>query len=85
MSGYSFKCEHIFYVFFKKHHCPKCGHKLFRKTVAKTVSSDSPEAEKYDFDVADISVKEMVFSHIELYCKDCNRYYTVSEAKNNRF
>ncbi len=86
MSGYSFKCDHIFYVFFRKHYCPKCLGKLSRKTVSHAVNSASPLAKKYDFNVADISVKgDILFSHIEFYCNECNRYYTVKEAKNNKF
>ena len=57
-----------------------------RKTVSKVVSSKSHEAKYYDFDVADITVKgDMTFSHIELYCSQCNKYYTVKEARNNKF
>ncbi len=86
MNGYSFNCGHLFYVYFKKHHCPNCGNKLLRKKVSKIVHSKSSEAKKYDFEVADIAVKgDMKFTHIEFYCSQCNKYYTVNEAKENIF
>ncbi len=86
MSGYSFRCEHLFYTLFKKHCCPNCGNKLLRKKVSEIVNSKSPEAEKYDFEVADITVKgDMKFTHIEFYCGQCNKYYTIKEAKENKF
>ena len=86
MSGYSFQCERIFYLLFKKHHCPACGNKLTKKTVSQVVNSDSPLAKRYDFEVADINVKgNMTFINIGLYCNQCNKYYTVKEAKINKF
>ena len=45
-----------------------------------------PEAKDYDFEVADITVKgDMKFTHIELYCNQCNKYYTIKEVKKNKF
>ncbi len=86
MNGYSFKCDNPFYVFLKKHYCPECGNRLLRKKVSKIINSQSPSAKKYDFEVADISVKgDMNFVHIEFYCRQCKKYYTVKEAKNNNF
>ncbi len=86
MNGYSFKCEHLFYFIFKKHYCPKCGNKLLKEKVSKIVNSNSPEAKEYDFEVADIPVKgDMNFTHVELYCNQCNKYYTIKEAKKNKF
>ncbi len=86
MSGYSFKCEHFFYTFLKKHYCPNCGNKLLRKKVSVVINSESPEAKDYDFEVADTIVKgDMKFTHIELYCNQCNKYYAIKKAKNNKF
>ena len=86
MRGYSFQCEHIFYMLFKKYYCPACGNKLTKKTVSQVINSESPLAKRYDFEVADITVKgDMNFVHIELYCSHCNKYYTAKEAKNNKF
>ena len=86
MNGYSFKCEHFFYTFLKKHYCPNCGNKLLRKKVSTVINSESLEAKDYDFEVADITVKgDMKFTRVELYCNQCNKYYTIKEAKNNKF
>ena len=86
MSGYSFKCEHLFYTFFKKHYCPNCGNKLLRKKVSVVINSESSEAKDYDFEVADTIVKgDMKFSHIELYCNQCNKCYAIKEVKNKKF
>ncbi len=86
MNGYGIKCEHLFYTFLKKHYCPNCGNKLLRKKISAVINSESPEAKDYDFEVADITVKgDMKFTHIEFYCNQCNKYYTVKEAKNNNF
>ncbi len=52
MNGYSFKCEHFFYTFLKKHYCPNCGNKLLRKKVSVVINSESPEAKNYDFNSA---------------------------------
>ena len=86
MNGYGFKCEHLFYIFLKKHYCPNCGNKLLRKKVSAVINSESPEAKYYDFEVADMLVKgDMKFTHIELYCNQCNKYYTIKEVKKNKF
>lgn len=86
MNAYSFKCEHLFYLLFKKHYCPICSKKLSKQKVSQIVNSESPKAENYDFEVADITVKgDMKLTHIELYCNECNKYYTVKEAKENNF
>ncbi len=86
MNGYSFKCEHLFYLIFKKHCCPKCGNKLLKEKISKIVNSNSPEAKEYDFEVSDIIVKgDMKFTHIELYSNQCNKYYTIKKAKKNKF
>lgn len=86
MNGYNFKCEHLFYTFLKKHNCPNCGNKLLRKKGAAVINSESPEAKDYDYEVADITVKgDMKFTHIEFYCNQCHKYYTVKQAKDNNF
>ena len=86
INGYSFKCENPFYVFLKKHYCPSCGNKLLRKNVSRIINSKSLEAKKYDFSVADTTVKgNMKFTHVEFYCDSCNKYYTVKDAKKWKF
>ena len=86
MNGHSFKCEKPFYVFFKKHYCPHCKNKLTRKTVSEIINSETADKTKYDFDVAEITVKgNMKFTHIEFYCNQCDKYYTIKEAKENNF
>ena len=85
IKGYSFKIENIFQIF-KKHYCPVCSTVLSKRKVSKIVNSESPESENYDFEVADVFVKgDMKFTHIELYCNQCNKYYTIKEAKKNKF
>lgn len=82
IKGYSFKCENVFFVYFKKHYCPSCGNKLTRKRVSVIVNSDSAEARNYDFEVVDTVVKGNVkFTHIEFFCPVCQRYYKVKEIK----
>ena len=86
MNGYGFKCEHLFYIFLKKHYCPFCATELSKRKVSEIVNSESPEAKDYDFEVADVTVKgDMKFTHIELYCNQCNKYYPIKEAKKNKF
>ena len=84
--GYSFRCENPFFVYFKKHYCPYCGHRLVRKKVTKNIHSDSEEACNYSFEAADITVKgNMKFTHIEFFCSVCQKQYTVKETKENDF
>ena len=65
---------------------PNCGNKLLRKKVSEVINSESPEAKKYDFEVADVTVKgDMKFIHVELYCNQCNKYYTIKKARKNKF
>lgn len=85
IKGYSFKAENIFQIF-KKHYCPVCGTALSKRKVSEIVNSESPEADNYDFEVADAFVKgDMKFTHIELYCNRCNNHYSIKEAKKNKF
>ena len=85
IKGCSFKIENIFQMF-KKHYCPVCSAALSKRKVSEIVNSESPEAKNYDFDVADTFIKgDMKFTHIELYCNQCNKYYTIKEAKKNKF
>ena len=85
IKGYSFRIENIFQMF-KKHYCPVCSDELSKRKVSEIVNSESLEAKNYDFDVADTFIKgNMKFTHIELYCNQCNKYYTIKEAKKNKF
>ena len=85
INGYSFKIENIFQLL-KKHYCPVCSTVLSKRKVSEIVNSESPEVKNYDFEVADTFVKgDMKFTHIELYCNQCNKYYTIREAKKNKF
>ena len=60
-------------------------HYLQRK-VSEIVNSESQKSKNYDFEVTDITVKgNMKFTHIELYCNQCNKYYTIKESKKNKF
>ena len=84
IKGWSFQCESPFFVYFKKHYCPYCGQQLTRKKVSKIIHSDSEEAQHYDFEVADITVKgNMKFTHIEFFCPVCQKQYTVKKIKEN--
>lgn len=85
ISGYSFKCAHPFFVYFRKHFCPRCGERLQRKKVSEVIHSDSAEAKNCDFQVADSTVKGyMKFTHVEFYCPSCAAQYTVQELWANR-
>ena len=85
IKGYSFKIENIFQMF-KKHYCPVCIAALSKRKVSEIINSESPEAKNHDFCVADTFVKgDMKFIHIELYCNQCNKYYTIKESKKNKF
>lgn len=44
----------LFYVFCRKHFCPKCGKKLELRYNSKIVNSKSPEAKNYDFTMGDV-------------------------------
>lgn len=82
--GFKTYIESPFFVYLKKHYCPICGDRLTRVKVSKIVHSKSPDAENYDFEVADITVKgNMKFTHIEFHCDRCERNYTVKEQKEN--
>ncbi|MBR2410596.1 MAG: hypothetical protein IKB08_02610 [Clostridia bacterium] len=84
IKGYSFKCESPFFVFFKKHYCPKCNGRLLRSKVSEIINSESEEAANFNFEAAGITVKgNMKFTHIEFFCADCQKYYTVKETKEN--
>ena len=86
ISGTKHTNDDVLYTVFKKHYCPECANRLLRKKVSKIVNSQSPSAKRYDFEVADMSIKgDMNFVHIEFYCSQCKKYYTVKEAKNKKF
>ncbi len=84
IKGYSFKCEDPFFVYLNKHYCPQCGRRLVTKKVSEAIHSDSEGAKGRDFEVADITVKEnMKYTHIEFFCENCRKRYTVKETKAN--
>lgn len=87
IKGSKFECEHFFYVCLKKHYCPKCGTKLLRKKVSEIINSESQEAQNYDFSLSEgyLIKGNVKFTHIEFYCNQCDKYYTVKEAKKNKF
>ena len=87
LKGYSFKCENPFFVYLKKHFCPYCGQKLSRKRVSEFVHSDSEKAKNYDFNLADnTEIKGYAkFTHIEFFCSNCQKQFTVKEVKENDF
>ena len=84
IKGHSFKCEDPFFVYLKKHYCPQCGRRLVIKKVSEVICSDSQAAKGRDFEIADITVRGNVkFTHIEFFCENCQKQYTVKETKAN--
>lgn len=85
IKGYSFKCEKPFFVYFRKHFCPRCGARLVRQKVSEIIHSDSAEAKNYDFEVADTTIRgNMKFTHIEFFCPGCQRNYTVRDIREGK-
>lgn len=71
-----------FYVYFKKHYCPKCSTVLKTTTESKIVNSESPEAKDYDFhNVDNYMIGDVKFIYDVFLCSNCGRVYTVEEMK----
>ncbi len=71
-----------FYVYWKKHICPKCGGKVELRYVSKIVNSKSPEAKDYDFSVGDtFFVGDVEFRTRYFYCPNCLLDISFQEMK----
>lgn len=74
----------LFYLFFKKHYCLKCGNKLLRRKVEEEISrSDATNIRneylmKYDIQMGGDEIKKI---HYEFKCNQCNTNYTIEEMK----
>lgn len=72
----------LFYVYFKRHHCPLCGTKLKTSYYSVIVNSDSPEAKKYDFSVGDSYVTgDLEFRTMCFKCPKCEIKISFDEMK----
>lgn len=61
-----------FYVYFKKHYCPKCSTKLKIITGSKVVNPKSPDAKEYDFYFVDsYFIGDVKFVWTEFECPNC--------------
>ena len=73
-----------FFVYCKKHFCPKCGRRLSVVKNAKVVDSASEEAKQYDFSCGDgFMVGNVKFIFTEFRCKACKKRYSIDEIKRN--
>lgn len=71
------------YIYFKKHHCPKCGMEVEVTHITKIVNSKSPEAKNYDFSISDtFLVGDVEFRTKCFYCKNCHVNILFEEMKN---
>lgn len=61
-----------FYIYLKKHYCPKCSTRLKITTVSKVVNPKSPEAKEYDFHFVDsFFIGDVKFIWTEFECPNC--------------
>lgn len=72
----------LFYVFCRKHFCPKCGKKLELRYDSKIVNSRSPEAKNYDFTMGDVFfVGDVEFRTGYLFCNGCQSSFSFRDMK----
>lgn len=71
-----------FYVFIKKHYCPKCGAKLIIAYDSTIVDSRLPEAKKYDFSFGKTQLDGTVeFKKAFFECPSCKLHVSFKEMK----
>lgn len=71
-----------FYVYIKKHLCPKCKTKLQIKYKSEIVNSNSFKAKEYDFSLGDtFMVGDVEFRTKCFYCPECNMYISFEDMK----
>lgn len=71
-----------FYLYLKKHFCPKCGNKLELRDVSKIVNSKSPEAKDYDFSNGDtFFTGDVGFITKCFHCLNCKVDISVKDMK----
>ena len=71
-----------FYIYCKKHFCPKCGKRTGLHYITTVVNSNSGEAKDYDFSICDQYYKGNVkFKKLVFYCEDCNLDIPFHEMK----
>ena len=78
---YSYNAS-LFYVYCKKHFCPKCGSKVMLGYERKIVNSNSPEAINYDFSCVDTNrVGDVKFITRCFFCPNCQVNILFEEMK----
>lgn len=71
-----------FFVYCKKHFCPKCSTRLETVTVSKVVNSKSEEAKNFDFShVETFLVGDVKFIWTEFKCPNCNFQIKIEDLK----
>ncbi len=81
--GVSREFGDFFFIYFKKHSCPKCGNELKPVKVSEIVDSKSEKAKDFDFSSEDVYLKGKIkFIWAEFKCADCGKQYTVNYIKN---
>lgn len=73
---------YVYYVYIKKHLCPKCKTNLKIKYKSEIVNSNSFKAKEYDFSVGDtFMVGDVEFRTKCFYCPKCNMYISFEDMK----
>ena len=71
-----------FFMFVKKHNCPKCATVLTTKKLKKIVNSKSEEAKDFDFSAIDARFfGDVEFTWYVFYCENCDIEINRKEMK----
>lgn len=71
-----------FFVYFKKHSCPKCKAKMELRDYGKVVNYYSPKAKDCDFSVGDTVCKgDMDFRTRLFFCPECHYEISLQDMK----
>jgi uncharacterized protein YbaR (Trm112 family) len=72
------------FIYFRTHLCPFCNKSLIPVKTSIVIHSHSDEAKDYDFSSGDGYLQGNVkFIRTALFCKDCNKTYTINEIKES--
>lgn len=73
--------ENIFWVFFRKHYCPRCGERLKRDYIYEIWPAKSEVAKKYRFSGTIPNSEELDLRTGCFYCEKCKQKISYKEVK----
>jgi hypothetical protein len=75
--------DNVFWIYLKKHYCPKCNARLKISYDSRIVNSNSLEGKQYDFSLLDTDMHgDVKFKMMRFHCPKCDSKLSFYDVRN---